>query len=114
MSRPYFIGLLGDRYGWVPDEIPTDLADREAWLADVDGKSVTEMEVLHGVLNDPDMANHAFFYFRDPAFLEQFNGEGPEPVMLGVDVDAVSGATFTSKGIADGVNAALEIWEHIG
>ena len=29
-TRPYFIGMLGDRYGWVPDEIPADLADREA------------------------------------------------------------------------------------
>ena len=31
-----------------------------------EGKSVTELEILHGVLNDPDMAKHAFFYFRDP------------------------------------------------
>src|SRR5580765_167961 len=26
-SRPYFIGLLGERYGWVPDEIPAALAE---------------------------------------------------------------------------------------
>lgn len=71
LSRPYFIGLLGDRYGWVPDEIPGDLAAQQQWLGDVDGKSVTELEVLHGVLNDPDMAGHAYFYFRDPAFLDQ-------------------------------------------
>ena len=52
-TRPYFIGMLGERYGWVPDEIPRDLADREAWLADDTGRSVTEMEILHGVLREP-------------------------------------------------------------
>ena len=30
--------------------------------------SVTELEILHGVLNDPAMAGRAFFYFRDPAW----------------------------------------------
>ena len=30
------------------------------------GKSVTELEVLHGVLQNPQMRSHAFFYFRDP------------------------------------------------
>jgi hypothetical protein len=28
--RPYFIGLLGERYGWVPDEIPQELIERQA------------------------------------------------------------------------------------
>jgi tetratricopeptide (TPR) repeat protein len=67
-TRPYFIGMLGDRYGWVPDEIPRDLADREAWLTDDKGRSVTEMEILHGVLRSPEMAGHAYFYLRDPAW----------------------------------------------
>ena len=31
--RPYFIGLLGDRYGWVPDEVPPRYAGRSrGWL----------------------------------------------------------------------------------
>ncbi len=67
-SRPYFIGLIGDRYGWIPDEIDVDLRTRESWLDGVTGRSVTELEILHGVLNDPTMAGHAFFYLRDPAW----------------------------------------------
>lgn len=67
--RPYFIGLLGERYGWVPDELPAELVEQEPWLAKHRGRSVTELEVLHGVLNDPEMAGHAFFYFRAPSFL---------------------------------------------
>jgi hypothetical protein len=66
--RPYFIGLLGERYGWVPDVIPQAALDREPWLADARDRSVTELEMMQGVLNDPAMADHAFFYFRDPAF----------------------------------------------
>jgi nephrocystin-3 len=68
-SRPYFIGILGERYGWVPDEIPPELVEEMPWLADYGDRSVTEIEILHGVLNNPDLATCAFFYFRDPTFL---------------------------------------------
>jgi tetratricopeptide (TPR) repeat protein len=69
-TRPYFIGLLGQRYGWVPDEIPTVLVEQLGWLGDEAGKrSVTELEILHGVLNDPAGAGHAYFYLRDPAWV---------------------------------------------
>src|SRR4030066_1837451 len=70
--RPYFIGLLGERYGWVPgdDAFTADLKEEQSWLKDLNGKSVTELEILHGVLNNPEMAGRAFFYFRDPKFIE--------------------------------------------
>ena len=66
--RPYFIGLLGERYGWVPEGIPQELIAQEPWLQEHLHHSVTELEILHGVLNNPEMADHAFFYFRDPAY----------------------------------------------
>ena len=69
-SRPYFIGLLGQRYGWVPTAIEGAALENEPWLAECAGRSVTELEILHGVLNDPAMASHAFFYLRDPAYAE--------------------------------------------
>lgn len=75
--RPYFIGLLGERYGWVPlpQEIPPDLLNLEPWLQEHQHKSVTELEILHGVLNDPAMAELAFFYFRDPAYISSLSPE---------------------------------------
>jgi hypothetical protein len=46
--RPFFIGLLGQRYGWVPrpEEIPEDLLEREEWLKDHPNHSVTELEII--------------------------------------------------------------------
>jgi tetratricopeptide (TPR) repeat protein len=63
--RPYFIGILGERYGWVPNEIDDEIIERQQWLNEHKEKSVTELEILHGVLNDPEMKGLAFFYFRD-------------------------------------------------
>ena len=70
--RPYFIGLLGERYGWVPgkEAYSQALLDEEDWLtSEVAKRSITELEILHGVLNDPDMAGRSFFYLRDPKYL---------------------------------------------
>ena len=68
--RPYFIGILGERYGWIPDKISPKLIEREPWLKEQFDRSVTELEILHGVLNNPEMAEHAFFYFRDPDYIK--------------------------------------------
>ncbi len=77
--RPFFIGLLGERYGWVPaaDAYESELLNRLPWLAEhAGGKSVTELEMLHGVLNNPEMAGRALFYFRDQAWSETLGPDG--------------------------------------
>ena len=84
-SRPYFMGFIGDRYGWVPEHHQYDLSllVEQPWLDDHrGGKSVTELEMLHGVLNNPKMAGRAFFYFRNSEYSQTKGGpylsEGPE------------------------------------
>ena len=77
-SRPYFIGLLGQRYGWVPDELPAELAEQMGWLKEAADRSVTELEILHGVLNDPESAGHAFFYVRDPRWVDALTDDERE------------------------------------
>lgn len=57
-TKPFFIGILGNRYGWVPDkeyleDIPLSENDR--------GKSVTEIEIRHGALDLPENSDAAFF-----------------------------------------------------
>jgi tetratricopeptide (TPR) repeat protein len=68
--RPFFTGILGERYGWIPEQVDCQLLESEPWLSGLDRCSITELEILHGVLNNPEMKGHAFFYFRDPAYLE--------------------------------------------
>jgi hypothetical protein len=66
--RPYFIGLLGDYYGTLAKQVAPDLKPKDSWPEDSAERSVTELEILHGVLANPQMADRAFFYFRDPAY----------------------------------------------
>src|ERR1035438_1469010 len=66
--HPFFIGLLGDRYGSRLEKVPAEVLSSEPWLHEILDRSITELEMMHGVLRDPAMAEHAFFYFRDPGF----------------------------------------------
>jgi tetratricopeptide (TPR) repeat protein len=62
--HPFFICLLGNRYGSRPDAIPRDLIERHPWLKNYADRSVTELEIIHGALLRPQEC--AYFYFRDP------------------------------------------------
>jgi nephrocystin-3 len=73
--RPYFIGLLGERYGYVPKHIDPELIDIQPWLAEHREHSITALEILHGALNDPGMAGRAYIYFRGPAHLARIPRE---------------------------------------
>ena len=82
--RPYFIGILGERYGWIP---PSDEYEKHKkiiedfpWVkGDIDeGLSITEMEIQYGVLRNPEMKARAFFYFRKTNSLPEEYREKPE------------------------------------
>ena len=70
--RPYFIGLTGDRYGWVPDigdlhKDPHLLTDYP-WVvkAAEEGASITDIEFRHGSLRDLERGTGtSYFYFRN-------------------------------------------------
>jgi len=57
--RPYFIGITGSRYGYIPSHLDIfkdpSLQERYPWLEEavVDQMSITEMEGVYGVLNPP-------------------------------------------------------------
>lgn len=95
-SRPYFLGLLGQRYGWVPEELPEHLTDQLPWLGTLPGTSVTELEFLHGVLNDADAAGHVFFHLRDPAWVDSRPPE--EQLVLGEHPSADETAALGAAG----------------
>ena len=75
--RPCFLGVLGERYGSTPETLLDSVIAQQPWLAKHPARSVTELDILHGVLNHPDAAKYAFFYFRDPTYPD---GLEPEPL----------------------------------
>jgi nephrocystin-3 len=87
--RPYFLGVLGERYGYVPERLDPALEEQQPWLRQCRGRSLTELEMRHGVLNDPAAAAHALFYFRDPQHAETMPADRRADV-LAEGVDAAS------------------------
>lgn len=78
-SPPFFIGFLGERYGWIPTH-----NDLEKYLADTDspyatmiaqaldqGVSVTELEMQHAFLNQSVNSAHTRVFLRSPELTDQ-------------------------------------------
>ena len=73
-ARPFFIGLIGARYGWVPPierwkEFLERLSEEDQVLMkDTFGKSVTELEIVYGALTPKSLQeSHTLFFMRDEA-----------------------------------------------
>ena len=74
-SRPFFIGIIGQRYGWCPTSGDLHVNERlnELYGEDIkhyisEGMSITEMEMQYGVLQLPEEAKEgttAYFYIKD-------------------------------------------------
>lgn len=99
-SVPFFIGIIGNRYGWVPDasDLGGDVTKRFPAVTKYLDKhlSVTEMEMQFGVLErKEDM--HAFFYIKEP------EAESDNLIMLrrlkeAVKASRYPSSTYTSLG----------------
>jgi len=96
--RPFFIGIMGSRYGWVPDSIDPRVLDDHEWLKLHTGASITELEWRHGALNDP-AATVSFFYLRqrDPGI----DGTEMEP-----DPSEAADAALRLAGLEEAVRKA--------
>jgi len=77
-NRPFFVALLGERYGWVPpqsrwENVFNVLSDHEKKMVENGkGKSVTELEIMFGALgNVNEILSRSLFYFRKK---ESYNG----------------------------------------
>ncbi|XP_062615588.1 TPR repeat-containing protein DDB_G0287407-like [Saccostrea cucullata] len=59
---PFFINLLGERYGWIPEgkDLSNDLKDLYMWVPNT---SITFMEILHGAYRSCNP--NAVFFFRN-------------------------------------------------
>lgn len=67
-ARPFFIGLLGNRYGWCPQDIRIETvlsrlgasAEKDSYL----GRSVTEMEIIHSLRQGDSAFKDSLFFIR--------------------------------------------------
>lgn len=88
-SRPFFMGFLGQRRGWIPDfasDINEDTKNRYPQIRNMDDISITEMEIEHSLLGPlceivddkkiPHKPNkYSLFFFRDDDYVEQISPE---------------------------------------
>ncbi|XP_002735938.2 uncharacterized protein LOC100377029, partial [Saccoglossus kowalevskii] len=65
-GEPFFLGMLGERYGWNPTsrEVPQDIIHKYEWVPNL---SMTHMEILHGAIRNQNP--NAVFMLRDPCYM---------------------------------------------
>ena len=93
-SVPFFIGIIGNRYGWVPEakDLGKDLMVRFPSVNNYLNQhlSVTEMEMQFGVLERPEDM-HAYFYIKEQ------EEEADNLIMLQHLKDAVKASRYPSS-----------------
>lgn len=74
--KPFFIVLLGERYGWIPGtDIVESVRDERISRYYEDGMSITNLEILYGALAREDLFARCIFCFRNPAVNEKIEPE---------------------------------------
>ena len=74
--RPFFVLLLGERYGWRPPGYRVRDLPKWDWVRAFEpGHSITAMEIFHGFMRKTFTPMHAFMYERDPSFMDEIQSE---------------------------------------
>ena len=70
-----FVGILSERYGWVPSEHDIPSSPEFDWVREYPcGASATELEIYLAALSKPaDALEKSFFYMRNSEFLRYAN-----------------------------------------
>ncbi|HYG60707.1 MAG TPA: DUF4062 domain-containing protein, partial [Symbiobacteriaceae bacterium] len=62
-----FVGMIGERYGWVPDMATLQaLPEPLGWVRELPGRSITELEMTRAALRGVDSVQETYFYIRRP------------------------------------------------
>lgn len=74
--KPYIIVLLGERYGWIPDEKLVDsLRDERLTEHYESSMSITNLEIKYGALSEKETLERCIFCFRNPNFTDSIPEE---------------------------------------
>ena len=107
-SIPFFIGIIGNRYGWVPEkkDISENVTERFKDVSNYLERhlSVTEMEMQFGVLQrEEDM--HAYFYIKDG----EDNKDEDNPEMLERLKEAVKASKYSSTTYSSPEDLGIQV-----
>ena len=98
-SRPFFIALLGERYGWCPPSYKISDRPEFNWIKTHPlGYSITHMEIIQGLLQKWGKPIHGFCYERDPSFIDNIQ-----------DIDAKNIYEFDHGDNVDKINLRNEL-----
>ena len=78
--KPYFIGLIGNRYGWIPDQFDPDLEEKYQFIKENEDKSVTELEMILGALSEENR-DRCFFYYKDASLFDNATSDHKEDMI---------------------------------
>lgn len=75
--RPFFLAMLGERYGWqlTDGSVSPSVAETFPVLRGAAGKSLTEIEILHGFLANSNTEMRALVLARRSSFLAELSPE---------------------------------------
>lgn len=71
--RPFFIGLVGNRYGSVITDIDERTLSQYGWIKENLGRSVTEIEMLYGALSQDCDSSCSSFYIKSGVYSDDEN-----------------------------------------
>eukprot|EP00045_Choanoeca_perplexa_P016984 m.236953 g.236953 ORF g.236953 m.236953 type:complete len:1193 (-) comp17416_c0_seq9:3218-6796(-) len=90
-SRPFFVAILGQRYGWCPPQNVLDTTDLatvsnhidgdQKWFQQRHGASITHLEIEAGIHQVPEDDRRCLVYCREPSYSQQQVDTGAEPQM---------------------------------
>ncbi len=107
--RPYFIGVIGSRYGWVPgiSEVEKDeaLLPEFPWLREYaeSEKSIIEMEFAHGAMHQQN----------DSAFFYEQSGAVADDEALSTLKDSLQDASFPYRRFTDPEELGEQVYQDI-
>ena len=74
--RPYIIVLLGERYGWIPEQqLVESLRDERVTAWYEEQMSITNLEIRYGALSEEETLKKCVFCFRDPKLIREIDAE---------------------------------------
>jgi tetratricopeptide (TPR) repeat protein len=133
--RPFFVAMLGERYGWHVDASLPQSGDKllkktfdEAsitfpFVKKWRDRSATEIEIRHAVLNNPKQKMQSFFFLRDPnstivtdatvgneSAIQNFQSESPHAKTLQDQLkDSIRTVESSQHRVTDGYSTLEEL-----